>query len=48
MSLSLPPGPARHPIQYIFPMANEEMKGHVSRGDLNSPHQQKAPVSAYW
>ena len=29
-------------------MANEVMKRHVSRGDLNSPHQQKAPVSAYW
>ena len=24
------------------------MKRHVSRGDLNRPHQQKAPVSAYW
>ena len=33
---------------YFFPMANEVMKGHVSRSDLNSMHQQKAPVSAYW
>ena len=33
---------------HFFPMANEVMKRHVSRGDLNSPHQQKAPVSAYW
>ena len=31
-------------------MANKVhvMKRHVSRGDLNSRHQQKAPVSAYW
>ena len=29
-------------------MANEVMKRHVSHGDLNKPHQQKAPVSAYW
>ena len=28
-------------------MANEVMKRHVSRDDLNSPHQQRAPVSAY-
>ena len=33
---------------HFFPMANEVMKRHVSRGDLNSPHQQKAPVSTYW
>ena len=38
-----------HHIQYISsPMANEVMKRHVSRGDLNSPHQQKVPVSAFW
>ena len=36
-----------HTINF-FPMVNEVMKRHVSRGDLNSPHQQKAPVSAYW
>ena len=29
-------------------MANEAMKRHVSRGALNRPHQQKAPISAYW
>ena len=29
-------------------MANEVLKRHVSRDDLNSPHQLKAPVSAYW
>ena len=30
-------------------MANEVMKRHVSHGNLNSPHQQKAPVySTSW
>ena len=24
------------------------MKEYVSRSDLNSPHKQKAPISAYW
>ena len=30
--------PSPHTIHF-FPMANELMKQHVSRGDLNSPHQ---------
>ena len=36
-----------HTINF-FHMANEVMKHHVSHGDSNSPHQQKAPVSANW
>ena len=36
-----------HTIRF-FLMAKETMKRHVSRGDLNSPHQQKTHVSAYW
>ena len=39
--------PSPHTIHF-FPMANEVMKGHVNRSDLNSLDQQKAPVSAYW